>query len=213
MEDLPGIFGAAVPYLERYGYLAIALVLLIDNMGVPLPGEAVLATGAVLASTGQLDVATVAVVAFVAAALGGNGGYAIGRFGGHPLVVRLGRRIGITRARLDRTEVFFERRGVPVVLLGRFVPIVRQLYALVAGTYEMPWWRFLAANVVGALLWVSIWTTVGYNAAGLLDEVDIALRAGGAVVLVVAVVYLMRRRSRRRRLRQATVSPTTIGAR
>jgi membrane protein DedA with SNARE-associated domain len=213
--ELPGVFGSVAPFLEQYGYLAVAVVLLVDNLGVPLPGEAVLATGAVLAGTGRLDVGLVAGVAFVAAVLGGNGGYAIGRYGGHPLVMRVGRRVGLTPLRLARVEGFFEQQGVKVVLVSRFVPLLRQFYGIVAGTSEMPWWRFFFANLAGAALWITFWTTVGYNAGGHLDVISRAITGGGpALAAVLLLLWLARRQLRRRRSRRATAAPlpSTIGA-
>lgn len=213
--ELPGVFGSVAPYLEQYGYLAVALVLLVDNLGIPLPGEAVLATGAVFAGTGQLDVGVVAGVAFVAAVLGGNGGYAVGRYGGHPLVMRIGRRVGLTPERLARVERFFEQQGVKVVLVSRFVPLLRQFYGVVAGTSEMPWWRFFCANVAGAALWIAFWTTVGYNAGDHLDVISRAITSGGPVLgAALLLLWLVRRQLRRRRQRRTSSVPvpSTIGA-
>jgi membrane protein DedA with SNARE-associated domain len=213
--ELPGVFGSVAPFLEQYGYLAVALVLLVDNLGIPLPGEAVLATGAVFAGAGHLDVGLVAGVAFVAAVLGGNGGYAVGRYGGHPLVMRVGRRIGLTPPRLARLEGFFEQQGVKVVLVSRFVPLLRQFYAVVAGTSGMPWWRFFLANLVGAALWIAFWTTVGYNAGDHLDVISRVLSAGVPVlVAVLLLLWLARRQLRRRRSRRTSTAPVppTVGA-
>jgi membrane protein DedA with SNARE-associated domain len=89
--------------------------------------------------------------------LGDNIGFAIGHFGGRRLVVRYGARIGITDARLDKVEKFFERFGGEVVLVARFFAIARQLNGIVAGTVGMSWWRFLVYNAIGAALWVGAW--------------------------------------------------------
>jgi membrane protein DedA with SNARE-associated domain len=210
--ELPGVFGSVAPFLEQYGYLAVALVLLVDNLGVPLPGEAVLATGAVFAGTGRLDVGLVAGVAFVAAVLGGNGGYAIGRYGGHPLVMRVGRRVGLTPPRLARVERFFEQQGVKVVLVSRFVPLLRQFYGVVAGTSEMRWWRFFFANLAGAALWIAFWTTVGYNAGDHLAVISRAITGGGPVLAVVVLLLWLARRRLRRRRRTPVPAPSAIGA-
>ena len=211
--ELPGVFGSVAPFIEQYGYLAVALVLLVDNLGIPLPGEAVLATGAVFAGTGRLDVGLVAGVAFVAAVLGGNGGYAVGRYGGHPLVMRVGRRVGLTPARLARVERFFEQQGVKVVLVSRFVPLLRQFYGVVAGTSEMPWWRFFFANVAGAAIWIAFWTTVGYNAGDHLDVISRAVTSGGPVLgAALLLLWLVRRQLRRRRRTSSVPVPSTIGA-
>lgn len=210
--ELPGVFGSVAPFLEQYGYFAVALVLLVDNLGIPLPGEAVLATGAVFAGTGRLDISLVVGVALVAAVLGGNGGYAIGRYGGHPLVMRVGRRVGLTPPRLARVECFFEQHGVKVVLVSRFIPLLRQFYGVVAGTSEMPWWRFLFANLAGAALWIAFWTTVGYNAGDHLDAISRAITGGGPVLAAVLLLLWLARRQLRRRRRSSVPVSSTIGA-
>lgn len=202
--DLPGIFGTLAPFLDDYGYAAVGLILLLDNVGIPLPGEAVLVTGAIFAGAAQLNLATLAAVAFIAAVLGGNSSYALGRYGGRPLVERLGRRFGVTPERLDRVEGFFGRHGTKVVVVGRFLPLVRQTYGIAAGTSCMPWRKFLVANTVGAALWTAVWTTVGYRAGGNIEQVEAYLTAGapyvGGFVLLVVVALVLRAQVRRRRL-------------
>ena len=207
--ELPGVFGSMAPFLEQYGYFALAFVLLVDNLGVPLPGEAVLVTAAVFAGAGELDVRAILVIALVAAVFGSNGSYLLGRFGGRPLVEHLGRRIGVTPARLDRIEHFFGRYGARVVLVARFVPLLRQFYGIAAGTCEMPWWKFLAANAAGAALWIAFWTTVGLRASDYLEAVNTALTRGGPVVLAALLpVLLFGLRRRRRRSRPQPVAPS-----
>lgn len=207
MEQLPGVFGTVAPYLSDYGYVALAALLFLDNLGVPLPSEAVMITAAVFAGAGQLNIYGVAAIAFVACVLGGNGSYGIGRYGGRPLVEHLGRRIGMTAARLDRVEEFFGRYGVRLILVARFIPGLRQCYGLVAGTTRMPFWRFQVANVGGAALWTLVWSVVGYKAGGHLETIDRVITRSAPVLLVLAVVTIvvLARRRRRRRIAGALV--------
>jgi membrane protein DedA with SNARE-associated domain len=157
LSDLHETLALVAPYLDRYGYAAVAGALLLESFGLPLPGEAMLIAGAALAADGELRLAPLLLCAWLAAVVGDNIGFAIGRFGGRRLVLRYGAGIGITESRLARVEGFFHRYGGQVVLLARFFALVRQLNGIVAGTAGMSWWRFLAFNGAGAALWVSAW--------------------------------------------------------
>jgi membrane protein DedA with SNARE-associated domain len=101
----------------------------------------------------------------VAAVVGDNIGYAIGYFGGRPLVLRYGRYVFLTEGRLQHVEDFFRRHGNIVVPVARFIDGLRQFNGVVAALAQMSWWRFFAYNVIGAVLWVSLWVLVG-NFAG-----------------------------------------------
>ena len=85
-------------------------------------------------------------------------GYGIGRWGGQRLAMRYGARIGITPERLAKTARFFARFGPEIVIVARFIPVLRQLNGVVAGGAQMPWKRFLVYNTLGATLWVGTWT-------------------------------------------------------
>jgi membrane protein DedA with SNARE-associated domain len=197
------MFGAVAPYLDSYGYAAVALFVLLENFGIPMPGEATLVTGAIFTVSGRLSLPVLVLVAFTAAVTGDNLGYALGRFGGRPLVVRLGRRVGVTHEHLDRVESFFGTHGSKVVVAARFLPLLRHLNGIAAGVCGMPWRRFLLANVVGAGIWVAVWTTLGVQAGAHIEAVNTALTTGtpyilaGLVILVVGL--LIRRRVRRLR--------------
>src|SRR5271154_3132408 len=108
---LPGVLHTLEPTLDSYGYLAVAGFVLLEDFGVPVPGETILILGAVYAGTGRLNVLLVALIGFIAAVLGDNLGFAIGHFGGRPLIERYGRYLLITPERLDRATGFFERQG------------------------------------------------------------------------------------------------------
>jgi membrane protein DedA with SNARE-associated domain len=203
VSDLHDVLGLVTPYLERYGYAAVVGVLLLESFGLPLPGEAMLIAGAALAAGGELHLAPLLACAWLAAVLGDNIGFAIGRFGGRALVRRYGARIGITASRLGRVEGFFHRYGGQVVLLARFFAVLRQLNGIVAGTVGMRWWRFLAYNAVGAALWVSVWGFGVYYFGQSLGQVAARIHGLGyligllALIAVVACVALyVRRRAR-----------------
>ncbi|MFB9247724.1 DedA family protein [Sphaerisporangium melleum] len=191
----------------EYGYLAIALLVLLEDFGVPVPGETVLIAAAVSAGEGRLSIVAVVAVAFLAAVTGDNLGYLLGRTAGRRLVTRYGRYVFITPRRLARAEEFVGRHGAKVVIVARFIEGLRQLNGIVAGGAGMPWRRFLLCNAIGAALWVGVWASVGYLAGNHLVAVEAALRRyqwfaiAGLVLLVAgyAAFHLARRRRARHR--------------
>ncbi|MFE5207062.1 DedA family protein [Streptomyces sp. NPDC056600] len=205
-HPLPGPLAHLEPLLGHYGYWAVAGVILVEDFGVPIPGEAILIAAGVFAGAGRLDIVAVALIAFVAAVMGDNIGYLIGRYGGRALVHRWGRYVFLTPERFARAEAFFARHGGKIVTVARFVDGLRQVNGIVAGTTGMPWRRFLAFNALGAALWVGLWATLAYAAGDHITEIYTAVSRyqrwvpAGLGVLVAAVVarHLLRRRRRRR---------------
>lgn len=189
MTTLPGFLGTMAPILDQYGYLAVGGMILVEDFGVPAPGETILITAAVYAGAGKLNVALVALVAFAAAVAGDNIGFAIGRYGGRRLAKRLGRYVLLTPRRLDRADAFMSRHGGKVVTIARFIEGLRQANGIIAGTTGMTWRRFLIYNTAGAALWVSAWSALGTLAG---DHITViyqdAHRYGLYLVIGVAVV-------------------------
>ena len=210
-SQLPGVLNNLAPVLDHYGYLAVAAAIFCEDFGVPLPGETVLVAAAVYAGTGKLNVIYVGVVTFIAAVLGDNLGFAIGRFGGRRLVQRFGRYVLLTEQRLDKAEGFFDRHGGKVITVARFVEGLRQANGIVAGLVNVDWRRFLAFNALGAALWVGVWTCVGYFSGNHVDAIyrtvhQYGIYVGVAVGVVLIVVIgraLLRRRRRSTRPRHA----------
>jgi membrane protein DedA with SNARE-associated domain len=155
-------FGGVAHYVAQYGYLAVGLGILLEDFGLPTPGETLLITGAILASGGTLNIYLLLPIAFIGAVIGDNIGFLIGHTGGHHLMVRFGHRIGVTHERFERVEAFFERYGGWVIVFARFVVILRQFNGIVAGTLGMHWLHFLALNALGAALWVGFWGGLAY---------------------------------------------------
>jgi membrane protein DedA with SNARE-associated domain len=207
--QLPGVLHSLEPTLNHYGYLAVAGLVLLEDFGVPVPGETVLILGAVYAGTGRLSVVLVGVLAFLAAVTGDNIGFAIGRFAGRQLVERYGRYVLLTPERLDKATGFFERRGASIIVIARFIEGLRQANGIVAGTTGMHWLRFLAFNALGAALWVAVWTCVGYFSGNHITSIyDTASRYSTylAIAVGVAIVsFIVWRvvRARRERARRA----------
>lgn len=214
---LPAALRAAEHLLGSYGYLAILGGVILEDFGLFVPGETLLVVGAADAGTGGLNILGVLVAGFVGAVVGDSIGFAIGRFGGRPLLVRFGRYVFLTPARLDRLEDVFVRHGGKVVIVARFIDGLRQFGGIVAGASGMSWARFRLFNVVGAVLWVSVWGGLGYGAGTHLNAIDrLVSRSGAYLALSVAaivgvsvVVRVVRRRSghspRPRRKKSRTV--------
>lgn len=190
------------PVLEHYGYLAVGGLVLLEDFGVPVPGEVLLIAAAVFAGSGNMNIAVVFVVAVLGAIIGDNIGFAIGHFGGRPLAERLGRYILLTPERLDRAEGFFNRHGGKVVTVARFIEGLRQINGLLAGIAGMHWLTFLGYNALGAVLWVGTWAGLGYLAGDNIVEIYAEFErdkwyAIGALAVVVAIVITHRVRRRR----------------
>lgn len=207
LVHLPGVLHTLEPALNNYGYLAIAGFVLLEDFGVPVPGETILILGAVYAGTGRLNIVLVGILACIAAILGDNIGFAIGRFGGRPLVERFGRYVLLTPERLDKASGFFERHGGKVVCVARFVEGLRQANGIVAGITGMRWARFLLFNAIGAVLWVAVWLTIGYASGSHIDSIYKAATRYDTyfaiVVGVLIVAYVAWRVVRARRRREA----------
>jgi membrane protein DedA with SNARE-associated domain len=151
--------GAALiePYLRQYGLMALFVTLYLESFGAPLPGESALVGTSLLAAHGDFAIGKVFLAAWTAAVLGDTTGYAIGHFGGRPLLQRYGNYVKLTPARLEYLEGLFSRHGAKIVVVARFVVLLRQLNGLVAGSMGMHWLHFLAANALGAAIWAGVW--------------------------------------------------------
>jgi membrane protein DedA with SNARE-associated domain len=207
---LPGPLAALAPVLDRYGYLAVAGLVLVESFGVPAPAQTLLIAAGLYAGDGRLNVVLVALIGFLAAVVGDSIGFWIGRLGGRRLVLRVGRYVLLTQARLDKAEGFFERHGGKIVAVARFIDGLRQFNGVVAGVVNMGWWRFLAFNAVGAALWSTVWTGLGYKAGQHIDRIYDTVRHYQAYLLtsiaVLGVLLVLRWLWRRHRAATGTTS-------
>lgn len=200
-KPLPGVFNQFAPTLRHWGYFAVAGALFLENLGIPLPGQLVLIAAALYAPSGELNIVAVCIVAVVASSLGGAAGYALGLYGGRPLIERFGRYVLLTPERMEKVERFFASRGAVVVLFGRFVEGVRQACAIIAGISDMTFNRFIAYSTAGAVLWVAVWATVGETAGEHITTISkyagyAAAALGVAALLFVAHLVIRNRRRR-----------------
>ena len=183
----------------RYGYAAVFFGVFLENTGVPVPGETMVLAGGALAHAGHLSLLPVIVTAIVAATLGDNLGFAIGRRGGRRFVERYGAGVGITPSRLREFDGFFDRHGAKTVLVARFITGLRVVCAILAGGSGMKWPVFLVFNAAGAVLWSTTIALVGYVLGRSWQTIERLIGGAGlaGLVIVVALVTLWVVRSRR----------------
>lgn len=189
--------------LGSWSYLIIFVAATLESsafIGLFVPGDSVAVIAGALVWEEILDLPETIVVAAAGAILGDSIGYELGRHLGRPWLLRHGRRLGLHQERLQHLDELFERHGGKTVLFGRFVAFFRALIPFVAGSSRMPYLRFLAFNVIGAVLWAVGFVSLGYflGASWHIAERWIG-RAGviAAATFVVLVVVWLRRRTRR----------------
>jgi membrane protein DedA with SNARE-associated domain len=187
--------------IHTYGYGAIFLCIMLESIGLPLPGESLLIAVALYAARShRLDIFIVVPLAAAGAICGDQIGYAIGRFLGYRLLTRWGRKVGLSDERLQLGRFLFRKYGGGVVFFGRFVAILRTCVAVLAGANKMPWHRFLVWNALGGIGWTALY---GFGAYALGDEakhidgpIGIALAVIGGIALFGAVIFVHRNESR-----------------
>src|SRR5438034_476753 len=206
---LPGFLNAISSPLQQYGLWAIGLLILVEDFGVPAPGETILIAGAIYAGAGRLNIVAVGVVGFIAAVIGDNIGFAIGNFGGRVLALRWGKYVFLTEERLDKAEKFFDRRGAIVITFARFVEGLRQANGIIAGITGMHWLRFLIFNAIGAALWVGTWASAGYFAGNHIGTIYHYINLYSYYVLIALAVVILGYIAWRRRRRAAAVTSRT----
>jgi membrane protein DedA with SNARE-associated domain len=184
--------------LVHYGYWAVAVLLLLESAGLPLPGETILLLASFLAySEHELQLPWVIVVGTVASTLGGEFGFALGRRGGRPLIERYRHVFSIRAETVERGDRLFERYGATTVFLARFLFGMRVLASLLAGALHMPWRKFVVFNFLGAAVWVTAICGAGYLFGGHWGRLAHDLRRFDllvTIVVAVAVLWLWWRR-------------------
>jgi membrane protein DedA with SNARE-associated domain len=201
-------------FLYHYSYFAIFLLSFISSMGIPAGSEVAIIGGGALASghvhklmsDGQpspeffhLSLVLVIVVALVGEVLGSTVGYLIGAKGGRLAVDKWGKYLLLTHKDLDRAEAWFDRHGEPLVLFGRFIPLLRSFVSFAAGLAEMAFAKFLLFTVIGCAVWCTALSVLGYSLGGTYDHVQKSFSYASyvvAVLVVLAVGFLIWHRFR-----------------
>ncbi len=176
--------------IHAYGLIVVAGVIGLEGVGFPVPGETVLILASIFAGTQHdLHIVWVVLTATTAAIVGQMIGYVIGREYGYWLLLRYGSYLRITESRIKLGEYLFLRHGGKIVIIARFVPVLRSLAGILAGANRMPWRQFMLANVVGALVWSSLFGFAAYMLGRQLERVagPMVIVIGVAAVIVLAI--------------------------
>jgi len=196
----PHIFSLLRSYLAEYGYWTVAAALLLENAGLPVPGETILLLASFLAySEHKLHLPSIILVGIYAATVGDNIGFLIGFYGGRPLLERYRKTVHIQPATIARGEDMFRRHGTATIFAARFIAGLRVIAGPLAGVLHMPWRKFVAANLLGAALWVTVISGAGYifgkhseKLLSIVKDVNIGVLLAAAAILIL--VWWKRRR-------------------
>jgi membrane protein DedA with SNARE-associated domain len=160
---LNAVLGDIPALIAAYGYGLILILVMLESLGLPLPGETTLITASIYAgATHDLTLIGIIVAAVAGAVIGDNIGFWIGDKVGSRLLIRFGPRLGLTPAKIKLGQYLFMRHGGKVVFFGRFVAVLRALAAFLAGVNRMPWLRFFAFNVAGGIVWATLYACAAY---------------------------------------------------
>jgi membrane protein DedA with SNARE-associated domain len=178
--------------INDYGLVLLFAVVALESFGVPLPGETALIVAGVAAARGHFSIVAVVAVAAAAAIIGDNAGYWLGRTGGRRLLERAPLVRRYASKLLPPAEKFFARHGAKTVFIGRFFSLLRVTAAWLAGISHMPWWRFLAWNAAGGVVWAALVGVISYyfgRAAA--DAIAHYGAIGGGVIVVLVLLALL----------------------
>jgi membrane protein DedA with SNARE-associated domain len=174
--------------IALYGYWVVAAIVAMESMGIPVPGETTLIAAAIYAgTTHEMSIILVIAAAAAGAIIGDNIGFWLGREFGYWLLLRYGRRIGLTERKIKLGQYLFMRHGGKVVFWGRFVAVLRALAAFLAGANRMDWRRFLLCNAAGGIVWATVY---GLSAYYLGQEVHRVAAPVRTIVLMLALVAI-----------------------
>jgi membrane protein DedA with SNARE-associated domain len=197
--------------LLLYTYPVLLLLVLLESLGIPLPGEIALVTAAAYASRGHISIAVVIALAAIGASVGGVLGYWIGVKGGLPLITRYGRYIGVRKSHVERAHAFFERNGSKTILFGRFVAVLRTWAAVVAGAASMSLTKFVIYNTIGSVAWAIVFGALGYYFGRDLPLLERYISRASFGVFVVAAIGVVAYLAYARR-KTGTTPPEPVSA-
>jgi len=195
------IFGFdLVALIKAAGYLGLFGIVFAESglfVGFFLPGDSLLFTAGFLASQGFLNIWILAPLAFIAAILGDNFGYAFGRRVG-PAIFTRERSLFFHKEYLERARIFYEAHGGKAIVLARFLPVIRTFAPILAGVGRMRWPTFLFYNVIGAVLWAIGLTFLGFYLGNAIPNIDRYLVPIVLVIVIIsslpALLHLVRHR-------------------
>ena len=175
-------------YMLLYGYWVVFFGVMLENAGLPIPGETILLIAGYFAATGEFNIALVMLIAAVGAVVGDNIGFAVGHHFGRGFLLRIGRYVFLTPERFAAMDKYFHLHGNKTILVARFITGLRVFAALFAGASHMKWRIFLLYNVMGAVIWSIVITTLGYLFGASLPILIKWVGRSGTILLVVGVI-------------------------
>lgn len=178
---------------QQYGYWAIFFGILLENLGLPIPGETVTLAGGFLAGSDQLNYWFVVGDAALGATIGGTIGYWLGRLGGWSLLLKVGKLFRIQETQLEELKRQFGENAGKAIFLGRFIALLRIFASPLAGIAEIPFWKFSLYNVAGALTWASVMVTLAFFAGHIvpLEKLITLASQFGVVALLLVVAWIV----------------------
>ncbi|HEV2350746.1 MAG TPA: DedA family protein [Terriglobia bacterium] len=196
------IFQTLSEFFARYGYWVIFFGVMLENGGIPVPGETVLLFAGFLAHEGKINLERAILTAIAGASLGDTLGYCLGHYGGKAFVEWLRRRLGFFGRHFQKAQTYYLKHGQWAVFVARFITGLRMFSGLFAGSFSMPYLRFLAFDFSGAVIWATSITCVGFlfgnnwpRLVQLVKEFDwIALSLVGLGGVVAVTAYYLRKR-------------------
>lgn len=184
------VFDLLREYLAHYGYWAVAAALLLENAGLPVPGETMLLLASFLAySEHHLRLPYIILVGVCAATIGDNLGFLLGHYGGEPLLERY-RKVPRVYRTVARAERLIQRYGSFAIFIARFIAGMRIIAGPLAGVLHMPWRKFAVFNFLGAAVWVTVISSVGYFFGRHWDELARIMKGFNAAVLLAVLLVL-----------------------
>jgi membrane protein DedA with SNARE-associated domain len=180
--------------IEVYGYLAVFILVGVESLGIPVPGEtALILAGAYAGHTHRLSAWLIFAVAVAGAIIGDNIGFWIGHRFGYALARRYGHYVWLNEQKLKIGRYLFDAHGQKVVFFGRFVSILRTYAAFLAGSSRMRWNKFLPANAAGGIVWAGAYTVAAYLAGNAITHLSgiIGLVVGGVALFGITIALLV----------------------
>jgi membrane protein DedA with SNARE-associated domain len=183
--------------LSQYGYAAVFVLVGLESLGIPLPGETILISAGIYAGmTHKLSIWGVFAAAAGGAIIGDNIGFWIGDKGGYRLLRKYGHYVRADEAKIKLGRYVFDRQGPKVVFFGRFVSVLRTYAAFLAGTLKMAWRKFLVYNASGGIVWAAIYAFGSYALGDRISKaskiVDIVVGVAAAAAVTAAIIVIRR---------------------
>lgn len=175
-------------YMLIFGYWAVFFGVMLENAGLPVPGETILLVAGYFSATGEFNIWLVMLIAATGAVIGDNIGFAVGHHYGRNFILRVGKYLWLTPKRFEHMENYFKSHGNKTILIARFITGLRVFAALLAGASGMKWSIFLVYNMAGAVIWAVVITALGHFFGHSLPVLVQWVGRTGTILLVVAVI-------------------------